>query len=372
MSTEPENPDQPADLLVDIGEGRSYPIRYVPDTPGTIRRLVETHAQKKAKLAIVTDINLEHAYQELFDNLPEEVPTFIVSPGETAKSLQKLGQIWDFLASIHLDRKGTLVAFGGGVIGDLCGFAAASYLRGVNYYQIPTTLLAMVDSSIGGKTGINIQAGKNLVGAFYHPQEVLIDTTLLKTLPEREFAAGMAEVIKYGMLGDKKLFEDLESLDTLHPGHPRLPSVIRRCCEIKARIVKEDERENSAEGGRALLNLGHTYAHAIEQVAGYGSYLHGEAVAIGLYAASEMSARQGCFPKEDVPRVTQILQRYNLPSRLGSTLPSTKLLEAMKRDKKARQGNVRFVAMEVIGKSFTTQDISPETVSACLEAIGAN
>ena len=372
MSVDLETPAPPADLLVDIGEGRSYPIRYVPDTVGTIQGLIQTHAENKAKLAIVTDMNLELSFPEVFDNLPEDVPTFIVSPGETAKSLQRLGQIWDFLASNQVDRKGTLVAFGGGVVGDLCGFAAASYLRGVNYYQIPSTLLAMVDSSIGGKTGINIDAGKNLVGAFYHPQEVLIDTTLLKTLPEREFSAGMAEVIKYGMLGDKKLFEDLEKLETLHPEHPQLPSIIRRCCENKARIVKEDERESSAEGGRALLNLGHTYAHAIEQVAGYGSYLHGEAVAIGLYAASEMSARQGWLDREALPRIARLLERYNLPVRLSQPLPSTDLLEAMKRDKKVRQGNVRFVAMKGIGESFTTQGIPPETVSDCLEVIGAN
>jgi len=361
-----------ADLVVDIGQNRSYPIRYIQDTPKILQELIADHEQRKAKLAVITDINLELAYPAIFENILENLPTFALSPGEPAKSVQRIGQIWDFLASIHLDRKGTLLAFGGGVIGDLGGFAAATYLRGINYYQIPTTLLAMVDSSIGGKTGINIEAGKNLVGAFYHPEEVLIDTTLLKTLPAREFSAGMAEVIKYGLLADETLFQKLEDLDRLHPEHPELPAVIRRCCEIKAQIVKEDERENSTEGGRALLNLGHTYGHAIEQVAGYGSYLHGEAIAIGLYAAAEMSERKGWIQKDDIQRIEKLLLRYDLPVRLNFELPANDLLEAMKRDKKVRQGTIRFVAMKNIGETFTTHEIEPEIVAYCLNAIGAN
>lgn len=362
----------PEDLIVDIGENRSYPIRYINDTQKVLRELVAGSENNQEKLAVITDINLEVSQSEIFDNVFRDIPTFAVSPGEPTKCLEKLGAIWDYLASLEIDRKGTLIAFGGGVIGDLGGFAAATYLRGINYYQVPSTLLAMVDSSIGGKTGINIEAGKNLVGAFYHPKEVLIDTTLLKTLPAREFSAGMAEVIKYGMLGDLELFKQLEQLDRLHPEHPKLPAIISRCCEIKARIVKEDERENSKEGGRALLNLGHTYGHAIEQVAGYGSYLHGEAIAIGLYAASDMSAQRGWFPKEDIQRVENLLMKYDLPVKLHSPLASGDLLEAMKRDKKVRQGNIRFVAMRSIGESFTTVDVSRDIVSDCLANIGAN
>ena len=361
----------PEDLLVEIGEERNYPIRYIRNSTEVLQELISEHEHRKAKLAVITDMNLEIAHPDIFDQVFKEVPTYAVSPGEPAKCLQKLGAIWDYLASLGVDREGTLIAFGGGVIGDLGGFAAATYLRGINYYQVPTTLLAMVDSSIGGKTGINIDAGKNLVGAFYHPQEVIIDTNLLKTLPQREFSAGMAEVIKYGMLGDIDLFQRLEKLDKLHPEHPALPSIIRRCCEIKARIVKEDEREHSKEGGRALLNLGHTYGHAIEQVAGYGSYLHGEAVAIGLYAASVMSAKSGWFPQEDVTRVENLLTRYDLPVSLNSPLHASLLLESMKKDKKVRQGSTRFVALKSIGESFTTKDVSKETVDHSLLKIGA-
>ena len=362
----------PEDLIVDIGENRSYPIRYIHNTQEALQQLVAANEANKVKTAVITDINLEVSQPDIFDNVFHNIPTFSVSPGEPTKSLHKLGAIWDYLASMGLDRKGTLIAFGGGVIGDLGGFAAATYLRGINYYQVPTTLLAMVDSSIGGKTGINIESGKNLVGAFYHPQEVIIDTTLLKTLPSREFSAGMAEVIKYGMLGDLDLFKWLEELDRLHPEHAELASIIRRCCQIKARIVKEDERENSKEGGRALLNLGHTYGHAIEQVAGYGSYLHGEAVAIGLYAAAEMSAQKGWITEPDVQRVVDLLKKYDLPVRLNSALSQENLLEAMKRDKKVRHGSIRFVAMSDIGNSFTTEDISSEIITHCLTSLGAN
>lgn len=363
--------EQPGELRVDMGEGRSYPIRFVRNTEQVLSNLVQEHANRQIGLAVVTDMNVQLANPELFEGVLKDVPTFAVSPGELSKSLQRLGEIWDFLSHIRLDRKGALVAFGGGVIGDLAGFAAASFLRGVSYFQVPTTLLAMVDSSIGGKTGINISAGKNLVGSFYHPQEVLIDTSLLESLPANEFSAGMAEVIKYGLLGDAELFQRLESLDRLHPQHTELSSIIRRCCEIKARVVKEDERETSIEGGRALLNLGHTYGHAVEQVAGYGVYLHGEAVAVGMVAAAEMSLRHGWLSEKDVARVVRILERYDLPVRLCAELATDDLLEAMQRDKKVQKGMVRFVAMRNIGDSFTTRDINVEVLRDCLEFIGA-
>ena len=362
---------QTEDLVVDIGEGRSYPIRFVQDAKQVLAELVADHATRTVGLAGVTDMNLQLAHPELFEYTLKDVPTFAVSPGEPSKSLQRLGEIWDFLAHIRLDRQGTLVAFGGGVIGDLAGFSAASFLRGVAYFQVPTTLLAMVDSSIGGKTGINIAAGKNLVGAFYHPQEVLVDTALLESLPGAEFSAGMAEVVKYGLLGDLELFEKLEGLDRLHPRHPDLPAVIRRCCQIKARVVREDERETSAEGGRALLNLGHTFGHAIEQVAGYGVYLHGEAVSIGMVAAAELSHRKGWVSQEDCDRVGKLLARYDLPVRLQAQLSAEDLLAAMKRDKKVRSGIVRFVAMRSLGDSFTTSDVEEVLVRDCLASIGA-
>ena len=362
---------QSGDLTVDIGSDRTYPIRFVRNTNVVLTEIVKRHTESKTAIALVTDLNLQLAHPSLFEEVLENVPTFVISPGEPSKSLHRLGEIWDFLASIRMDRKGTVIALGGGVIGDLTGFAAASFLRGVACYQVPTTLLSMVDSSIGGKTGINISAGKNLVGAFYHPREVLIDTSFLETLPQVEFSAGMAEVVKYGLLGDLELFERLESLDCLHPRHPALSTVIRRCCEIKARVVKEDERENLAEGGRALLNLGHTYGHAVEQVAGYGVYLHGEAVAIGMAAAVEMSRLKGWVSGEDVDRVIRILKRYDLPVSLRSPLASIDLLDAMQQDKKVRQGIIRFVAMRSLGDTFITRDIQEETVRESLAFIGA-
>ena len=359
------------DLTVDIGEGRSYPIRFVQDAKEVLAKLVTDQANSSGKLAVITDMNLQLAHPELFEQLLKEIPTFVVSPGEPSKSVQRLGELWDFLAQIQLDRQGKLVALGGGVIGDLAGFAAASFLRGVAYYQVPTSLLAMVDSSIGGKTGINISAGKNLVGAFYHPEEVLIDTRLLESLPATEFSAGMAEVVKYGLLGDLGLFQKLEDLDRLHPQHPELPSVIRRCCEIKAQVVRDDERETSSEGGRALLNLGHTFGHAIENVAGYGVYLHGEAVSIGMIAAAELSHRKGWISMDDCDRIRILLERYDLPVSLQEKLLAEDLLNSMKRDKKVRSGIIRFVAMRNLGDSFTTSDVDEILIRNCLTSIGA-
>src|SRR6185436_13759309 len=206
-------------------------------------------------------------------------------------------------------------AVGGGVVGDLAGFAAASYLRGVDYYQVPTSLLAMVDSSVGGKTGINLAAGKNLVGAFHQPRGVFVATDLLATLPTREFAAGCAEIIKVGLLGDAELFARLERAPlTLVSGD--LADVIRRCCALKARVVEADEFETAKDGGRALLNLGHTFGHAIEQVTGYGAYLHGEAVAIGLCAAVRLSQKLGYITAIDVGRVESTVAAHALPTRL--------------------------------------------------------
>ncbi|MGH7945990.1 MAG: 3-dehydroquinate synthase family protein, partial [Opitutaceae bacterium] len=259
-------------LGVNLGE-RSYLIRFGRDLRSDVRAEVGRLADAGRRAVVLTDTNIARAQAAALASMFADAPTMAVEPGEGAKSLAGFGRVLDFLAEQKIDRGGALFAVGGGVVGDLGGFAAAAWLRGIDFYQVPTTLLAMVDSSVGGKTGINIAAGKNLVGAFHQPREVFISTDLLTTLPPREFAAGMAEVIKYGLLGDGDLFSDLETRP-LRATDPRLVSVVRRCCEIKARIVEADERETAKEGGRALLNLGHTFAHAIENVAGYGAYLH--------------------------------------------------------------------------------------------------
>jgi len=294
----------------------------------------------------------------------------VLPPGEETKSLESLGRVLDFLAAQGVDRRGVLFAVGGGVIGDLGGFAAATYLRGIDYYQVPTTLLAMVDSSVGGKTGVNLRAGKNLAGAFHQPRGVFISTDLLATLPAREFAAGMAEVIKYGLLGDRRLFGRLEGAP-LTVASAELPAVIRRCCAIKARIVEADEYERAVEGGRALLNLGHTFGHAIEQATGYRRYLHGEAVAIGLAAAARLSREIGLLASADVVRVDAVLNAHALPTRLGTPLPLTALATAMARDKKVRAGLPRFVVIRRLGEAVTRDDVPPAAVETVWREVGA-
>jgi 3-dehydroquinate synthase len=293
-----------------------------------------------------------------------------VEAGEGTKSLAVYGRVLDFLAAERLDRRGVLWVVGGGVVGDLGGFAAASYLRGIECVQVPTTLLAMVDSSVGGKTGINLSAGKNLVGAFHHPRAVYIAAEFLATLPPREFAAGAAEVVKYGLLGDVALFEQLER-SPLCLGHPDLLAVIRRCCEMKAEVVQADERETAAEGGRALLNLGHTFGHAIEQVTGYGAYLHGEAVAVGLAAAARLSRELGLIDAAAVARVEAVVSAHALPIRLRAPLAVPALMDAMSRDKKNRGGALRFVVLERLGRAVTRGDIAPELAARAFREVGA-
>lgn len=300
----------------------------------------------------------------------QDVPQLVLEAGEQTKSLTNFGRVLDFLAEQRLDRRGVLWVLGGGVIGDLGGFAAASYLRGIECVQVPTTLLAMVDSSVGGKTGINLSAGKNLVGAFHHPRSVFIATEFLQTLPPREFAAGMAEVIKYGLLGDAALFARLEKT-VLTPDHAELPAVIRRCCEMKAGIVQADERETAAEGGRALLNLGHTFGHAIEQATGYKVYLHGEAVAVGLVGAARLSQMLGLIQLDEVARIERALAAHRLPVKLRSPLPVAELQAATAHDKKNRADGVRFVVLNALGAAATRSGIPPALVEAVWRELGA-
>jgi len=250
----------PASLTVNLGE-RSYPIRFDLDLTDEVRQCVEQLTAAGRKVVVVTDRHVADTQKERLAAMFGATPVRLAPPGESSKSVPEFGRVLDFLAAEGLDRGGVLFALGGGVVGDLGGFAAASYLRGIDYYQVPTTLLAMVDSSVGGKTGINLRAGKNLAGAFHQPRGVFIATDFLRTLSEREFAAGAAEVIKYGLLGDAGLLAELESA-RLSAARADLPAIIRRCCAIKARIVEADEREEAKEGGRALLNLGHTFGHA--------------------------------------------------------------------------------------------------------------
>jgi len=356
-------------LVVNLNE-RSYEISFAEEQSAALREIVTRLGSAGRKVVVITDANLAKHQPDFLEQAAGNTPRLVFDAGESTKSLESLGRAWDFLAAQKLDRSGVVIAIGGGVIGDLAGFVAASWLRGVEFYQVPTTLLAMVDSSVGGKTGINIAAGKNLVGAFHQPRGVFIATGLLRTLPPREFAAGMAEVIKYGLLGDAALFERLEK-SPLTVNSADLPQVIKRCCAIKAQIVQADERETAKEGGRALLNLGHTFGHAIEQVSGYGVYLHGEAVAIGLAAAARLSEKLGHISSADVARIDAVLKAHQLPVRLREPLRVEDLMAAAARDKKVRAGLPRFVIMESLGTAVTRDGIEPALARECFTAIGA-
>lgn len=362
------NDSMAASLTVELGS-RSYPIHFVT-SPAVISAAVQQASREGCASVLVTDEGVARAMGPFLDQAFGGTPRLTFPAGEKTKSLESFGRIQDFLAEKKITRQGQLWVVGGGVMGDLGGFAAASYLRGIQYVQVPTTLLAMVDSSVGGKTGINLAAGKNLVGAFHHPQAVYIAIAFLETLPPREFAAGMAEVIKYGLLGDAALFARLEKT-VLTPAHADLPAVVRRCCELKADIVRADERELAPEGGRALLNLGHTFGHAIEQVTGYTAYLHGEAVAIGLAGAARLSHKLNLIPADAIARIERVLVAHQLPVRLRDALPVAALQAATTRDKKNRADGVRFVVMNSLGNAATRAGIPAATVEAVWRDLGA-
>ncbi|QXD24207.1 3-dehydroquinate synthase [Opitutia bacterium ISCC 51] len=355
---------------VDLGE-RSYPIWIGREVEAGVLETASKLISENRKCAFILDAGFATQQAGFVSKLEALGPVLKLPAGETTKSLQELGTIFDFLAANTFDRSSCIFAVGGGVIGDLGGFGAASYLRGIDFYQVPTTLLSMVDSSVGGKTGINISAGKNLVGAFWQPQGVFSSTGFLTTLPERDFNSGMAEVIKHGMLNDRALFEQLESLDVLHAEHAELPGIIRRNCEIKAAVVNADEKEQASSGGRALLNLGHTFGHAVENVAGYGEYMHGEAIGLGLVMAAELSLRLGNISEGDVKRVTALVGRYSLPTRCVEPMSVAALMDAMRRDKKVHRGTLRFVGMKSIGQAYTIPEVAPDMVSEILLKYGA-
>ncbi len=356
-------------LSVNLGD-RSYAIRFGADLNDEVRAEVGRLTSARRKVAVVTDINVARTQSQALNSMFGDAPRLELEAGEGAKSLTGLGRVLDFLAAHNVDRGGVLIAVGGGVIGDLGGFAAATWLRGIDFLQVPTTLLAMVDSSVGGKTGINLAAGKNLVGAFHQPRGVFISTGLLATLPAREFAAGMAEVLKYGLLGDPELFTALEKTP-LTVASSDLAAVVRRCCALKARIVEADERETAKEGGRALLNLGHTFGHAIENAAGYGEYLHGEAVAIGLCAAARLSQKLGYIAPAEVARVEHGVAAHALPIRLRRPLGYAALQTAMMRDKKVREGGLRFVVLHALGAAATHDAVPPALVETSFREVGA-
>jgi 3-dehydroquinate synthase len=358
-------------LQVDLAE-RSYPIYIGTDLWDLFGELTSRLHSDGRRIAVIADHVLARQHPQLLKHLRilGETP-LLLRGGERTKSLSQLNRVYDWMAETGLDRRSAVFAFGGGVIGDLAGFAAATYLRGLALYQVPTTLLAMVDSSVGGKTGVNLRAGKNLVGAFWQPCGVVVDTAFLRTLPEREFSAGLAEIIKYGLLGDIRIFHQIERAPLWRWDQPGLPSLIYDCCALKAAIVSADERETLPSGGRALLNLGHTFAHGLENAAGYGQYLHGEAVGLGLVLAARLSQKLGLLAGDDVARVERVVQACRLPVRLRHRLSAAKLLAAMKRDKKARGGKLRFVVLRALGQAETVDDVPEKLVRELWRKAGA-
>jgi 3-dehydroquinate synthase len=341
-------------LNVDSGTGM-YPLFLGDSAVEALTSSLETLQMQGRRFAWVTDDQIAQVHGAFFRRLFEEAPCCVLPAGEQTKSLASVETVCRLCATHGLDRMSQLIAVGGGVIGDLVGYTAASYLRGIDFVQVPTTLLAMVDSSVGGKTGVNLPEGKNLVGAFHQPKAVYMIPECLKTLPQREFASGMAEVIKGGLLGDKFLFMDLVTEPCLSATDPKIFEIIRRACELKARIVHEDPCEEAHASGRALLNLGHTFGHAIEAVAGYSTYLHGEAVAIGTCLAARLSQEIGNIAPDAVTQIRELFERYGLPTTLRSPLSIDALMDSMMRDKKNRSGVLRLVILEAIGQASTIE-----------------
>jgi len=343
-------------------ENRSYDIKI---GTGLLARLGNECARLKLqrRCAIISDGNVAPRYAKAAEQVLARAgfdSTLITVPaGETAKSMKTVQACYDQLAAQRLERRSFIVALGGGVVGDLAGFVAATYLRGIAFVQVPTTLLAQVDSSVGGKVGVNLKAGKNLVGAFYQPRLVLCGLDMLETLPEREYRAGLAEVIKYGIICDPALFRRLERdlPKLLERNTETLAAVVSRCCEIKAEVVRQDETEG---GLRAILNFGHTIGHGLEAISHYGKYLHGEAIAIGQVAAAGLSARILGLPERDVERIRAIFDRAGLPTSVRlSRSAQQRLLAAMQLDKKVSGGEIKFVLARSIGKVEFDHKVSP-------------
>lgn len=353
-------------LEVSLGE-RSYPIFIGQGLLGRadlLRPFIKGTRALIVTNEVVGPLYLETVRQGLGD---VQCDTLVLPDGEHTKTLQTLSLIYDKLLAERHERSTTLVALGGGVIGDITGFAAATYQRGVNFIQVPTTLLSQVDSSVGGKTGVNHPLGKNMIGAFYQPQCVVADTQVLQSLPLRELKAGIAEVIKYGLIDNLPFFEWLEShIDGLVAGDQALlAEAIRVSCQDKARIVAADEKEG---GVRALLNLGHTFGHAIENAMGYGTWLHGEAVAAGMVMAADLSARLGWISGAEARRAKALLQRAGLPVAPPSEISMQDYMRLMAFDKKVVGGKIRFILMRGLGQAVIESGIDAALLEQTLEA----
>jgi 3-dehydroquinate synthase len=356
-------------LHVDLGE-RSYPV-YIGRDLLADQQLLAQHVAG-SQVVIVSNETVAPLYLDRVRNALGErslVTEIVLPDGEQYKTLSTLADIFDQIMADRHSRRTTLIAVGGGVVGDITGFAAACYQRGVNFIQVPTTLLAQVDSSIGGKTAVNHPQGKNMIGAFYQPQAVLIDTNTLQTLPARELAAGLAEVVKYGLICDEPFYRWLQAQmpKLLAREEAALAEAIERSCMNKARVVAADEREG---GIRAILNLGHTFGHAIETAQGYGQWLHGEAVAAGMLLALEMSARRGWIATGEVADFRQLLRDMHLPSQPPANMTPATFLDLMGRDKKVVDGRLHLVLLRAVGEAAIVDDASEAELLALLQDSG--
>lgn len=333
---------------------------------GLLDAIGSTIAQKisERRCAVVSDENVARLFAErAVESLRREKiesNLITVPAGEKSKSLEQVEAVCEQMVRAGLDRQSFVVALGGGVVGDLAGFIASIFHRGISYVQVPTTLLAQVDSSIGGKTAVNIPSGKNLIGAFHHPALVISDVDVLKTLPAREFNQGVAEIIKHGIIRDPALFDLLEKLD-----RDNLAPLVRRNIEIKAEFVARDERDTSGE--RALLNFGHTIGHAIEAAGDYDELLHGEAISLGIVAACDISTKKAGLPEQDRQKIMSILRRFDLPTRLPKSISREKIMEAVQRDKKFEGGQVRFVVTSRIGSAHVANDVTMDDIRTAVE-----
>ena len=356
-------------LELELGE-RSYPI-HIGSKLIDQAELYKKHL-KGSFTAVVTNETVAPLYADrvvkTLESLGQKVRLVVLPDGEVYKTWETLQKIFDALLESGADRKSTLVALGGGVIGDMTGFAAACYMRGIRFIQVPTTLLSQVDSSVGGKTGINHPLGKNMVGAFYQPQAVIADLETLQTLPPKELAAGLAEVIKHGAIADANFFQWLEAnIDSLNTCDPKaMEHAVLRSCEIKSDVVAQDEKEG---GVRATLNFGHTFGHAIEAGMGYGEWLHGEAVGCGMVMAADLSVRVGQLSADEAKRLKQLVAALKLPT-VPPRLGQERYMDLMSVDKKAEGGEVRYILLNGIGRS-TIQVVDDQLVAQTLEATGA-
>lgn len=347
-------------LTVDLGQ-RSYPIMIGSDWLSGIAPALRERTETE-RVLVVTDSNVGNLYGDkvssALGDVGFSVETLRIPAGEQSKTMDTCMSLYNFMLSNNFSREAVVVALGGGVVGDLAGFCAATYMRGVSYVQAPTSLLAMVDSSVGGKTGVNHSLGKNMIGAFHQPMFVYVDLQCLETLAKDEFRAGFAEVIKYGVIRDSNFFNFCENQRDaiLNLDMEALLRVVKTSCEIKADIVSEDERES---GVRTILNFGHTIGHAIESLTNYSQFKHGEAVAIGMIATGRLAVQMERFDAGQQERLEKLIVRSGLPARIPARLDAEDIVDRLRKDKKVQRGQVRFVLPEAIGRVVVESDVSP-------------